>query len=226
MKAEISAGRRGGTSALDLLVMLLAVGIVVMVGFAYVNRPSRGMAARINCINNLKQIGLAYRLWGGDNGDKYPAQVSTNAGGTMELVASGIVFPHFAVMSNELSTPKIILCPNDSKRTAGTNFNTLSDANVSYFAVPEADESNPTLWLSGDRNLATNGVALKSGLFTMPTNGVLNWTATMHNHHGNLCLADGSVQQLSQARLHQSATNALRDYYLATTNTSFRLLIP
>ena len=29
-------------------------------------------AQKINCINNLKQVGLAFRIWEGDNGDKYP----------------------------------------------------------------------------------------------------------------------------------------------------------
>jgi hypothetical protein len=35
-------------------------------------------------------------------------QVSVTNGGTMELVNGGTVFEHFLVMSNELSTPKLL----------------------------------------------------------------------------------------------------------------------
>ena len=32
-------------------------------------------AQKISCTNNLKQVGLATRIWGGDNGDKYAMAV-------------------------------------------------------------------------------------------------------------------------------------------------------
>ena len=223
MKTQSLSSRRDGFNSLDLLVMLLAVAVVVMVGLAFLRSRQQPMSKRINCANNLKQIGLSYRIWASDSGDKPPPQVSANIGGTMELVASGLVFPHFAAMSNELGTPKIIVCPEDTKRQWGTNFATLTDTNVSYFVVPEADESLPNLILSGDRNLTTNKVALKPGLFTLTTNRVvMGWTSQIHQDAGNIALADGSVQQPSSRRLHEFATNSLA----ATTNSTFRIAIP
>src|SRR5882672_11239589 len=68
-------------------------------------------AQHISCVNNLKQIGLGFRIWAGDNGGKFPFQISTNAGGTLELCsrdANGFdrnSVAHFLVASNELSTP-------------------------------------------------------------------------------------------------------------------------
>lgn len=226
MKPRLSSPERGDFGLIDLIVMLIAVGAVVLVGYAYMaqHRVSNRNNPAI-CANDLKQIGLAFRLWAGDNGDKMPAQVSTNAGGTMELVGNGSAFPHFSVMSNELGTPKIIICPYDTKRQAGLSFAALSDANVSYFAVPDADEGIAEMWLAGDRHLVTNVVALKPGLFTMPPNRIMSWVPQVHGAKGNVCLADGSVQLYTSAKLQQSATNALRAYF-ATTNTSFRLAIP
>jgi len=234
MKPKTATPRRGDASLLDLLFMLIAVAVVVMVFFPMVaKRTTR--SSRIGCVNNLKQVGLSFRWWLGDNDDKFPAQVSTNAGGVKELVASGAVYPHFVAISNELGTPKILLCPHDAARLPATNFVSLRDTNISYFVVPEADETIPEMWLSGDRNLATNTVPLKAGLFLMPTNRVMSWTAQLHQHGGNVVFADGSVQQLNSRKLHESATNALgayyatnapRAYYGTEPKVTFRLAIP
>ena len=225
MNTKTASSQRGDAGLLDLLAILVAVAIVVVIGFAFISRPRRSTAPRIHCVNNLKQVGLAFRLWSGDNGDRLPMQVSTNDGGTMEFVASGTVFPHLAVMSNELGTPKILACPADQSRKPATNFSGISDINISYFVVPEADETRPEMWLSGDRNLATNNIPIKRGLFTMQTNRVMSWTAQLHNHKGNLAFADGSVQQLADSALRRSAFDVLTNYQ-AITNASFRLAIP
>jgi prepilin-type processing-associated H-X9-DG protein len=225
MKLKLRSPQRGDVSLIDLLAIIAAVAIVCLVGYVQFLDPAGPKAQQINCVNNLKSIGLSYRMWGQDNGDRYPAQISTNAGGTMELAATGLPFPDFVVMSNEICTPRILVCPQDKQRQPGINFGTLHNLNISYFNSPDADESNPLLWLSGDRNLATNNTALKPGMFTMSTNRVLSWTAQIHSHQGNLAFADASVQQLNDARLRQSATNMLSAWF-AVTNASFRLLIP
>src|SRR5580692_10687731 len=59
-------------------------------------------AQRINCVNNLKQCGLAFRIWESDNGDQYPMSVSTSKGGTLEFDTGADTSRHFQVMSNEL----------------------------------------------------------------------------------------------------------------------------
>jgi len=215
----------GGFGLIDLLAMLAAVLIVAALALPYLAK-SRAKSSRTNCVNHMKQVGLTFRLWSGDNGDKSPMQVSTNLGGTMELIAGGSVYPHFAVMSNELATPKILICPDDPKRSAATNFASLRDANISYFIIPEADEMQAEMWVTGDRNLTTNQVPLKPGLHTVTSNSVPGWTTQIHPFGGNLGLADGSVQPLSSARLHQSFTNALRARYEATTNTTIRIIVP
>lgn len=225
MRLKAFRTTRGDTSLLDVLAI---VGAVIVVGALLLPTlaKSQAKASKINCVNCLKQTGLSFRLWAGDNGDKYPMQVSTNAGGTMELVGTGPVAAHFLVMSNELSTPKILLCPEDTKRTQVTHWTNLTDANLSYFVVPEADETMPSMWLTGDRNLASNTVPLKPGLFTFKASTLLSWTKDQHKHAGNLGFADGSVQQNKSETLQMSATNALHTYYQATSNTSFRLAIP
>lgn len=109
-------------------------------------------AQRISCVNNLKQIGVAARTWALDNADKYPCNVPTNAGGVMEICATGAdgfennPAPTFQVMSNELSTPKILVCPHDKSKMPATNFPTLANNNVTYRlrSGPEISDTNPT----------------------------------------------------------------------------------
>lgn len=108
-------------------------------------------AQRISCVNNLKQIGVAARTWALDNLDRYPCNVPTNAGGVMEVCEIGAdgfdsnPAPAFQVMSNELSTPKILVCPHDKSRIAATNFPSLTSNNITY-RLRSGPEISDTHW--------------------------------------------------------------------------------
>ncbi len=94
-------------------------------------------AQEITCIKNLKQIGLGFHLWAGDHGDKYPFEVSTNVGGVMELVVpkdglrqNGCLI--FQCASNELTSPRILACPQDNTKRPANDWSSLSESNVTY----------------------------------------------------------------------------------------------
>ena len=183
-----------------LLIIIAVLGILAaMLIPALVS--AKGKSKRIQCVNNLKQDGLAFRLWEGDNGDKYPMAVSTNKGGTMEYAEDGNAFRHFQVMSNELSTPKILVCPADN-RTAAASFARLENQNVSYFVGLNAEETRSQMLLTGDRNV-TNGIAPEHSILKLVPDQPAGWTEAMHNGVGNIGLADGSVQQVSIPGLQQ-----------------------
>jgi hypothetical protein len=113
-----------------------------LVGFGQSSRPVQGSVvpdeASARCISNLKMIRLGIETWAVDNDDQYPFNVSTNKGGTMELCRLGTdgfdqdAIVHFQIMSNELSTPKILVCPGDASKHPATSFANLRAENVSY----------------------------------------------------------------------------------------------
>jgi prepilin-type N-terminal cleavage/methylation domain-containing protein len=158
------------------------------------------------CVNNLKQTALACRVWEGDNNDKFPPFVSVTNGGSMEYVNTPNVWRHFQVMSNELSTPKVLVCPQDTARFVATNFTFMNNSNISFFFGVDASDSNPNMILSGDRNI-TNGTPVKNAMLNLTTNRPAGWTSEIHNKVGNLALADGSIQQVSISGLRMTVTN-------------------
>ena len=107
-------------------------------------------AHRISCNNNMHHIGMSFRMWAMDNGDQFPFNVSTNKGGTLELCAPGPdgfdrnSYVHFLVMSNELNTPKVLVCPEDPSTPSALDWASLQARNVTYQVHPgaEVDDSH------------------------------------------------------------------------------------
>jgi len=191
------------------LVMLLVVVAVIAILAAMLLpalASAHNKARRINCVSNLKQCGLAFRLWEGDNNDKFPMAVPMASGGTMEFTTGADTFRHFQVMSNELSTPKILMCPADTRDVADS-FARLKNQNVSYFVGLEANDASPQMFLDGDRNLTADNEPEKGILKLVPGQRV-SWTQTIHVNSGNVGLSDGSVQQYSNSGLRTALQNS------------------
>lgn len=219
MKINYSSRRNCALTLLEVLVVLFIIFILAAI-FLPPTHTSGSKSRQISCVNNLKQVGLSFHLWEGDNAGKYPMDVSVTNGGTMELsVNANDAWKTFLVMSNQLSTPKILFCPADIGHTIAVDFSAnFSAKNISYFIGLDATESNPQMFLSGDDNFAVSGVPVKSGLLELSTNTPIAWTAARHRKQGDIVLADGSVQELTELGL----TNLLSQTGLATN----RLVIP
>jgi len=170
MKLRFSHQRNQALTRTEAIVVIATLAVLFVLLLPALVTVGHNGRQRINCVSNLKQIGIAYRLWEGDNNGKYPMAVSVTNGGAMELVATGNVAAGFLVMSNELSTPKILLCPEDTYRVRATNFSTLNSSNISYFVGLDAAETKPQLFLSGDDNFTIGGIPEKSGLLELSTN--------------------------------------------------------
>lgn len=189
-----------GFTVTELLITIACVAFLAAM-FLPMLAKSRARSSRIGCANGMKQIGLSFRSWAIDNHDRFPMQVSVADGGTMELVASGAVYPHFQVMSNELSTPRVLLCPNDEKRSYATNFaSDLTDRKVSYFLNMDATNADGSSLLSGDRNI-TNKTRAGSRLVSLTKADTIAWTKEMHVKSGYLGFGDGGIGSFSNGNV-------------------------
>jgi prepilin-type processing-associated H-X9-DG protein len=212
MKLRVSNQKTAALTPIEVVVVFVVIAVLALIILpAFYGGPHH--PPRINCTNNLKQIGLAYRIWADDHEGKYPLTISVANGGTTEPVVV------FQIMSNILSTPKILVCPSDADRVTAKDFQAgFSAKNISYFVGLDADTNHPQALLSGDDNFEISSVPVKSGLLQFSTDTPIAWTTARHNRAGNIGLADGSVQMLSNSGL----TNWLHQTGLATN----RLAIP
>ena len=179
--------------------MVVLAVMAVVASFVILPKLARAGCgcSRISCVNNLKQIGTAMRIWQNDNLNSFPWELPISSGGTKEVALGPDEFTNFVVMQNELGqSARVVVCPDDKERIAATNFTYFGNSNVSYFlgVTVTAGGLNPDLFLSGDRNLSET-LLPRHGTFTLSTNGAWGWTPGIHGDKrhpaGNILLQDG-----------------------------------
>lgn len=220
----ILAASRRRFSAFTLIELLVVVAILSII-FVFATPTHRGAkvkAYQFHCMNNLKQVSLGYVLWANANTNIFPWQVSTNSGGTMELVANGNAADQFRPLSAYLKQPEILFCPTDQPFRQRTNsYVGFSNTNLSYFVSLGArigTSVNPSyLILAGDRHLSVGNQSVSPGLFVTTNYTVLGWKGG-HPARGMLAFVDGHVE----ANQMKEITSVFQRQSIATN----RLVIP
>ena len=206
-----------GSDAFTLVELLVVIGIIAILAALLLPALSKGQARakRVFCENNLEQIGAAFHAFSHDHNSKFPMQVPMADGGSQEFVQNGYLingefyfgFHNFQAMAGELITPDILICPADTRLPA-TNFATLQNSNLSYFAGVNADFSKPNSILAGDRNLATNSLQNWT-ILRVDGQSRLRWTQELHQFKGNVLFADGHVEEWNNSTLLSAAKGSV-----------------
>lgn len=212
-----------GFTLIELLVVIAIIAILAALLLPAL-AASKAKAKRIECVNNLRQVAVGFRIWSNEMEEKFPWQVASTNGGAMD---SGDWSDNYRACSNEFTTPKFLACPGDEKRSQAEVWPTLDgDRHISFFVGLEADETKPLSILSGDRNVtgaAGGSDPSWSASFGTSIDASFQLTrdnAALHRGKGNIGLSDGSVQQVSSAELREAISAALAG---GCTNVTFSL---
>jgi len=141
---QIRNRKTGAFTLIELLVVIAIIAILASMLLPALARAKQ-KAIRTTCANNMKQIETGYKIWAGDNNDRFqcfvpdseggcvqstgnPVHLVTAAGGQGGAGTPSLVYSNYAVMRNEMGqSPKVIVCPSD-ERTAAPDFSCKGDS--------------------------------------------------------------------------------------------------
>lgn len=198
--------------------LALIIAVLAILGVFLAKGIQRGTAQsrQVACIGNLKYLSLCFRAFANENRGEFPFS-ATNSPAFQD---TNYVWKHFLTLSNEIGSAEFLQCPADRQRPYCDSFGNgpsglvlLQNRAVSYFLNANANETNSTMLLLGDRNITGN--PLNNTSLTLSSTASLQWDKNVHGYQGNAAFVDGSVQ--SKLKSVTVGTNQ---------NSTFRLLVP
>jgi hypothetical protein len=108
----------------DFIFAVLGIVLILTAGLCAALPRLKQHTESVECGNYMASIGYAARMWAGDNTNFLPCD--------------------FLTMSNELNTPRILICPADHSRQPATSWASFSPTNCTYQILTPGAPYNDT----------------------------------------------------------------------------------
>jgi len=197
-------GRSNGFTLLELLLIVATTGILVALIIPTLIKARERMRTT-ECINQMRQAGIALISYAGDNKDRFPMQKLRPRNAEAHLDTH----TYLKALTNYLDTPKIFNCPSGTNQPA-SHWDLFGALHLDYFLNANARVHHAQTILMGDQEWQLQGQALKRAVWvTEPQHA--RWSDKIHADTGNLLFADGHVESTSSEDLATALFLSIRE---------------
>lgn len=216
--SQRSTGR--AFTLIELLVVIAIIAILAALLLPALSK-AKAQAQSIQCLNNLKQLQMAWQMYLGDNNDVFPlneyallgpypeslpnswVEGCTLVDQTTARIEKGVLFP-------QVKSAAVYRCPTDVSKVIGLNqlrtrsyamnihlnsrvgINGVGPTVVKKFSQFTNSSANVFVFIDENESSIEDGAF---GLLPAPSQQWLNFPSDRHNRSANLTFTDGHAQK-------------------------------